>query len=724
MIVPVAGSRLSRGATLVATVFASCAVLNTFRWVRRTLHPATRVGRATLWAGELSVLFLAMGCIDGAASGSSFFGWAIFFAILFVIGAKWLSFRWLWPRLMWRLRRRLIVTYIFIGVIPIVLLLAMAALATYLFAGQFATYVALSNLRSALSHLEAENHGLAAQLAALDRSGKLNRQTARQLAAAASESDPRRTVTLWQGQSGIVLAPAGASPEGDPIPLPAAIPGDFSGFVVDRDGMALRAMKRWNAGRLTVAVISSVAVTPEVLQTAIARLGTGVLIPPGADGDVQIPPPAEAGPDAGQIVSGGSVPPPYSRFDPQFTSYTLFPAVDWGTGKSQTGTIAIATRPSVLYATLFATLGDRFTRLLRYVMIGIAIFFGLIELVALWIGSRLSRSMTLAVAELYQATERVNRGDLTHRIPVRDRDQMAALEQSFNSMTESLARLLAEQKEKQRLESELAIGREVQESLFPHAFSGIPSLEVYGVCRPARSVSGDYYDFIPLGAGKLVVAVGDISGKGISAALLMATVHAFVRAYSLEPDKIAAPLTTSAGGVSQRDPGMYFRGDGITQSQLTPAMLMTTLNYQLFRSTPAAKYATMFLGCYEAAARQMTYCNAGHLPPIVVTAGGRVSRCEVSGTVVGLFDGETYGESTVPMQPGDIFVAFTDGVTEPERGSEEFGEERLIELVQQHRGEPLGSIGEAIVNAVAEWIGDAEQPDDVTVVLARAVGEG
>jgi phosphoserine phosphatase RsbU/P len=369
----------------------------------------------------------------------------------------------------------------------------------------------------------------------------------------------------------------------------------------------------------------------------------------------------------------------------------------------------------MLYNTLFATLGDK-TKILRYGLLGIAIFFGLIELAALYIGTRLSRSMTLSVAELYSATEHVNRGDLTHRIQVRIRDQMATLEQSFNSMTESLAKLIAEQKEKQRLESELAIAYEVQDLLFPHKFTGLTSLEVYGVCRPARSVSGDYYDFIPLGNDRLVLAVGDISGKGISAALLMATVHALVRAYSLEPDMVLTPVALGVGAFSNGDPRMYYRGDGITQSQLAPGMLMTTLNYQLFRSTPPEKYATMFLGCYDATVRELKYCNAGHLPPIMLRGNGGVSRLET-----GLFDGATYDESTIAMQPGDIFVAFSDGVTEPENESGEFGEERLIELIQEHRHRPLSRIGDIISSSVADWIGGAEQPDDVTVVLARAL---
>jgi phosphoserine phosphatase RsbU/P len=343
-----------------------------------------------------------------------------------------------------------------------------------------------------------------------------------------------------------------------------------------------------------------------------------------------------------------------------------------------------------------------------------------IELAALYIGVRLSRSMTASVAELYHATEHVNRGDLTHRIKINGRDQMAALEGSFNSMTGSLAKLIDEQKEKQRLENELSIAYEVQELLFPLKVTDLPSLEVHGVCIPARTVSGDYYDFIPLGTDRMVLAVGDISGKGISAALLMATVHAYVRAYSLEPAMVLVPAALQYQAESQGDSRMYYRGgDNGSESQLAPAMLMTTLNYQVYRSTPAAKYATMFLGCYDPEARVLRYCNAGHLPPIIVRANGETFPLEVNGTVVGLFDGVTYDESTVVMQPGDIFVAYSDGVTEPENEFGEFGEDRLVALIREHHKKPLPRIAEIVTGAVADWIGAAEQPDDVTIVLAR-----
>jgi len=328
--------------------------------------------------------------------------------------------------------------------------------------------------------------------------------------------------------------------------------------------------------------------------------------------------------------------------------------------------------------------------------------------------------VTRAVAELYTATQHVDRGDLTHRIQIRGRDQLAVLEKSFNSMTESLVKLVAEQKQKQRMESELAFAYEVQDLLFPNKLLDLTSLDVYGVCRPARSLSGDYYDFIPLGSDRLVLAVGDISGKGIPAALLMATVHAFVRAYSLAPEMELTSATLETGALTKIDHRIYSPGDGAAPLRLSPAILMANLNYQVFRCTPPEKYATMFLGCYDATRRELTYCNAGHLPPILLSGDGRVTRLEPSGTVAGLFDGAIYDESTIPMQSGDLLVACSDGVTEPENNSVEFGEERLIALIQENRDQPLSRIGKVLTDAVAEWIGGAEQPDDVTVVLARA----
>jgi phosphoserine phosphatase RsbU/P len=320
------------------------------------------------------------------------------------------------------------------------------------------------------------------------------------------------------------------------------------------------------------------------------------------------------------------------------------------------------------------------------------------------------------VASLYDATQHVNAGDFSHRIRVTAQDQLAALETSFNSMTVSLEQLILEQKEKQRIESELAIAQEVQALLFPRDITEIESMEVHGICKPARTVSGDYYDFLPVGADRLGLAVGDISGKGISAALLMATVHAFVRAYTLveKVPAFATPAAVAAGGSALHSTSEMYRAD------LPPGTLLSMLNSQLYRSTPTEKYATMFLGFYDASTRRFQYSNAGHLPPVVVGTDGSIQKLETGGLVVGLFGDVTYPDDSIEMRPGDIFVAYSDGITEPENEFGEFGEDRLISLIQENRDLPLARITDIIIASVTDWIGGGEQPDDMTLVLARA----
>jgi sigma-B regulation protein RsbU (phosphoserine phosphatase) len=710
------------------------------------LRPTSKLGRTTLWFGGLALLLQLWKWIASTSGGQMLSGWTTFVTDIFVVCAMLGLLRWARAELMWRLRNRLIVTYVFIGVIPIVLLVSMVVLAGYLFAGQFASYVALADLETELHHLTAANNALAVQFRTLAQSGKLTPQLAAEISSASEEAFSGRTVTVLEGDKGFVIEPGGKTAEVHGA-LAETAKSDLSTFVMDEGRLHLRAVRHINSGTRHLTVVSNVPMTSELLQHA-ARVGLVDLYPPdqyvnpdtsespitsgkgtvaaktspdkitidfgGAKSNVTI-----AGKGAPQNVEAGRVSPAANSFDPEFRWGTFFNAIDWKSGKEQTGAIVVGSRPSMLYNVLFGTLGQKAGVFIQVLTV-IGVFFAVIELIALYIGVRLTRSMTKSVAELYTATEHVNRGELSHRIQVRTHDQMASLEESFNSMSASLGKLIAEQKEKQRLEGELAIAHEVQELLFPRQISDLSTLEVHGVCRPARTVSGDYYDFIPLHADRMVLAVGDISGKGISAALLMATVHAFVRAYSLEPDLALAAVTAELGGPSIGGAQMYFQGNGNRESELSPAILMATLNYQLFRSTPPEKYATMFLGSYDAGEGTLTYSNAGHLPPYVIASDGNVSKLETSGTVVGLFDGMSYEQSRIPMRPGDIFVAFSDGVTEPENEFGEFGEDRLVELIQIHRDQPLSRISDVVTGAVSDWIGGNEQPDDVTLVLARA----
>ena len=700
--------------------------------LRPIVRPQTKLGKTTLWFGVLAGVAALLRLILRAAPGTMLSGWSSFLSFVFLVFLGLIGFRWVRRRLMWRLRNRLIVTYVFIGVIPILLLVCMALLAGYLFAGQFATYIALSDLQTELEHLESANNALTAQFRALSRTDRLTPQLAAEIASASDENFRQRSVTVIEGDKSYMVAPGGHIQE-VAVKLPEHVKGDFSSFTMDEGRLNLRAVKRTQAGTKALVVISNVPVNSALLQRAASMVGAIYLYPPKRDAEG-----SKSGKSSGQSVrspengvnfevggsaqnvEAGSVPGPVNAFDREFKFGTFFDATDWLTGSRDTGALGVSTRPSLLYNVLFGKLGEK-AGIFIQALAGIAIFFGCIELIALFIGARLTRSVTKAVAELYKATESVNRGDLTHRIRVESRDQMASLEQSFNSMTASLAKLLAEQKDKQRMENELAIAHEVQELLFPRDMSDLPSLEVHGVCRPARTVSGDYYDFIRLPDDRMVLAVGDISGKGISAALLMAMVHAFVRAYSLEPELALAPLLMAGAAAGGKNGGeLYYPGNGSRDEELAPGRLMTTLNYQLFRATPPEKYATMFLGCYDATMQALVYSNGGHLPPMVLSPDSGILRLPPSGTVVGLFDGMAYGESRVPMRPGDIFVAFSDGVTEPENEFGEFGEERLIELIQLHRDQPLARISEVVTSAVADWIGGAEQPDDVTLVLARA----
>jgi len=715
--------------------------------LQRMLRPKSRLGKSTLWFGGLALLLQGWKLGAQAPAGSMLSVWASLVAYVFVFCLLLRAIRWARQNLMWRLRNRLIVTYVFIGVIPIVLILAIALLGAYLFAGQFATYVALADLDTELQHLTAANDALAVQFRGLMQTDKLTPQLAAEIAGASDEAFIRRTVTVLEGEKGFVIQPNGKTQEVHGT-ISEAVKNDLSNFVMDNGHLHLRAVKHVDAGPRRLTVVSDIPMTPELLQRT-TRIGSIDMYPPNQEPIAEQPTTqattgtkaatTKASPEsvtidiggakstvtiggtdvtsAPQNVEAGKVLPAVNSFDKEFRWWSLFNAVDWKTGKELTGAIVVGSRPSMLYNVLFSTLGTK-TGIFVQALFAIGIFLAIIELIALLIGVRLTRSITRSVAELYNATEHINKGDFSHRIQIRTRDQMAALETSFNSMSTSLSKLMAEQKEKQRLESELAIAHEVQDLLFPQQSSELPALEVHGVCRPARTVSGDYYDFIPLRNDRLVLEVGDISGKGISAALLMATVHAFVRAYSLEPEVTLEPLLMNAGkGDSRAMQCLTLDG---AQGECNPASMMAALNYQLYRATPPEKYATMFLGCYDGNTRMLTYSNAGHLPPLIFCSDGTIQRLEISGTVVGLFDGVSYSENRLLMHPGDIFVAFSDGITEPENEFGEFGEERLMELILAHRDQPLARISDLLTGAVADWIGANEQPDDVTLVLARA----
>jgi sigma-B regulation protein RsbU (phosphoserine phosphatase) len=284
---------------------------------------------------------------------------------------------------------------------------------------------------------------------------------------------------------------------------------------------------------------------------------------------------------------------------------------------------------------------------------------------------------------------------------VRDSDQLGELGQSFNRMTENLERLLAVEKEKERLQTEIEIAREVQSQLYPKAAPPICGLKLTVRCDPARMVSGDYYDYQDIGGGKLAFAIGDVAGKGISAALLMATLQAALRAQITSYQ----PAENGCNGTHR----------------LQAANLVSALNKQIYAHTSPEKYATFFFGLFDEPSRTLTYTNAGHLAPLLFRKE-EVVPLDSNGTVVGAFPFATYDESCLSISADDLLVCYTDGITEPENAyGEMFGEERLIELIQKYFHREDQEIVALVLEAVRSWTGNPELHDDMTLLLAREV---
>jgi phosphoserine phosphatase RsbU/P len=709
------------------------------------LLPRTRLARLACYLLGLDLLLFLLRAFFNlfrASYGQSLGIWLVLLSFVLAILFFVLALRWVKARLLWRLRHRLIVTYVFIGVIPAVLLILMAFISLYLFAGQFANFVVTSQLNTRLQSLASANAAIAHELA-----GHLERK---QSATAESlfglkRKNPEwaaRQACAWDGTTPLLMC--GGEPHTTPISLPNWIGADFTDIVSDNNDLYLRAVARLNGKANVLTVVCSEPLDRTLLTKVAGALGEITLYAAGYGRPSERTSPSGPGEstkdsadrqdnpqltihssDPGSAQSetetrlrplfvAGRLPPASGMVDRVITFGTPLPVMDWQSGelRKASALLRVETRPSAVYAHLFAALGD-FATGVEYVLLITGIVFAIIELLALWIGTRLTRSVTGVVAQIYEATKHINRGDFSHKIPIKSNDQLAALAGSFNSMTTSIQQLIEEQKAKQRLENELVIAQEVQAQLFPQHISQLESLEMHGFCRPARTVSGDYYDFLKLTADTLILAVGDVSGKGISAALLMATIHSAVRAYSLE----GIPILRGALAVGAGPSSAIADFAGV---EVSPGTLLSLLNHQLYMSTPAEKYATLFLGIYEERERKLTYSNAGHLPPLILSEDGGLRRLEKGGTVVGLFDGMDYQEASVPLRRGDVFLAYSDGVTEPENDFGEFGEGRLVDLVRQNRDLPLVRITEIVTAAVDDWIGAHEQPDDVTLVLARA----
>jgi sigma-B regulation protein RsbU (phosphoserine phosphatase) len=462
----------------------------------------------------------------------------------------------------------------------------------------------------------------------------------------------------------------------------------------------LRAVVERRVNGQPLVVSASVPVTPGFLATMEPGLGPiQIAIARPAQ---QAPPPGSAYLSRGRVLvpvtqmeaPDRTLPPRAHWFDYSVTGFVRLDAVNLSDVSNTRADVPVilgyTARASELNGRLLALVGE-WAGLAVTALFVVGAIFVLIELAALAGSISLTRSITHAVEDLYQATRYVESGDFSHRIEIRNRDQLGVLGQSFNSMTTSVATLMTEQRQRQRLEHELAIAREVQAQLFPKEKPAVQGVELEAICRPARVVSGDYYDFLPLGPGRLGIALADISGKGISAALIMASLQAALRSQAL----------------------FNGRGSGSTGE------IVARLNEHLYRSTAPDRFATFFYGVYDAQTHRLEYTNAGHPPPLCIT-GQQVQRLSAGGTVLGLFDDGNYESQVIDVAPGSLFIAYSDGLSEAENPKEqEFGDQRVLDVALRLGQASAGAVLKNLLAVVDQWTGTAEQSDDVTLIVAR-----
>jgi phosphoserine phosphatase RsbU/P len=562
----------------------------------------------------------------------------------------------------WRLRNRLIVAYLFIAVVPIVLITALLGLAGYAVIEQMSIYL----VNRELDHRETS---LLRPAETLARFPMRDQETAVNRFLAMTRPAFPEVELLVTGKEELRY------PEKTEIGHP---PAEWSKST-RASGLVIKNNKLY-AWAHVVAAGNEVTVLAPLTHELLAGFVPGL-------GDVNFFP-------VMGHARASHLPPPVNALDFRVGGIYPVSAPHWESPDKESQLfLMVDTRLSAVLGIVFGQKQQWGEKVLDW-LIFFAVLFLVMELVSLVAGIRLSRTITGAVHELYAGTQKVKEGNFAYRVPVNGSDQLAELTTSFNTMTENLGRLIVVAKEKERLESELEIAREVQAQLFPKDVPSTETLELKGVCHPARTVSGDYYDFMAL-PNQIAFAIGDVAGKGISAALLMATIQSTMR--------------TQLGDVDGNTP------------QLSTARLVSNLNRMLFATTAPEKYATFYFALYDETKQTLMYTNAGHLSPLLVR-GSNILPLDSTGTVVGAFAWATYEERTVKLERGDLVVAYTDGITEPENEyGEMYGEEQLKDLIVKYGNTDSSEIIARTMEAVNHWTKSPELQDDMTMVVARRI---
>jgi phosphoserine phosphatase RsbU/P len=359
-----------------------------------------------------------------------------------------------------------------------------------------------------------------------------------------------------------------------------------------------------------------------------------------------------------------------------------------GTGVRQEGDWVIVTReaPSDITFGIARPIARSLQEIRRASVRSLSLGMGVIGL-ALFGIVPLSRRMTRNLTTLTDGVQRIAKGDFSTRVPVRSHDEFGALAESFNRMARDVEHRQQLVVERERLQRELELCRRIQSEMLPHAPLRLGPTEIKGISIPAREVGGDFFNYFELPGGDLAVLVGDVSGKGISAALLMANIQATLRArLPLEPDL---------------------------------ARLAAAIDGEIDETTPPGVYATLFVGVVDPQRKTLRYVNAGHHPQFLIRGEGIVPL-STSGMPVGLFAGHGYTERAVQLADNDVLFFYTDGLVEVENeAGEMFGSERLEPLVRRHGGEGVDALLQHAEEDVRRFRGAAEPFDDVTIMALR-----
>jgi serine phosphatase RsbU (regulator of sigma subunit) len=623
--------------------------------------------------------------------------------ISWLVGSGWLAGLALlrnWHVLLWRVRRKLLLSYVFFGVVPVVLVLAFGLAASVLLYVTVVKYVFLESYDDTVR-------------AVRDIAGTSAIEVGRTPSLDASGLE-RRYENLRERYPGLSLAlvPARARPAGVSGPVLAAgawahmpAPASAPDWLAEGGGGFSGTLVRPGDGGEPQLVIRAAVPTADGTRVAIADLPVGARFTATlrAETGISIGPFQVSGCEAGEDPAARPV---TSDRGTLFRETVAFlDCSDWTSGAGGRVAITLVAPVRELYARLaafnlspdVASLANWASVLLQLLWL-LGVLFLIIQASAIVMGSLLAKSITFSVHELFEGTERVRQGDFAHRIRIESRDQLGELAGSFNRMSESIEHLLHVQREKQRLDDELRIAREIQKSLLPVQPPVMAGLDIADLCEPAREVGGDYYDFFELGPRQLGVMIADVSGKGTSAALYMAELKGIMLALS--------------------------------RADRSPRNVLVEVNRLLAAHLDNRSFITMTYAVIDLDRGRVTVARAGHTPMIVVS-GGRSDVVVPEGIVLGLrlpgsdalFE-QVLQEQELPLVAGDVLVLYTDGITEAANmDGEMFGDEALARVVAGHHALGATGIRERVVREVAAFVGSAEAHDDMTMVVIR-VAEG